>query len=281
MKMKSRSALVVSVLALAATISCSSRRPPYIPDNPELRQLPVYFYPAGPTGTAKAVIFFFGNDVGFWTPHRDLADYLSTQGYSVVGFDMRTFLAGLPEEPAARDSAFDARILPLIASARHEIHADSLPLIIAGHSLGAEVAIWTAAFAHPPDMIGVIAMSPGLSSHLEVSASDLLNGAEPTGPSSFSVPATVHAIAPAVRVAIVRGSHDKYRYADSALIVAGGNRIHSYIVPFASHSLKRIIVAKPVMRQAINWLLEPVSGDRAATAEPATSGSPAGPGSRK
>jgi pimeloyl-ACP methyl ester carboxylesterase len=218
--------------------------------------MPVYFYPSRLAGPARAVVFFFGNDVGFWTPHQDLAEYLSGLGYSVVGFDMRHFLANLPEQPAQRDSAFDTRIIPLIASARHEIHADSLPLIIAGHSLGAEVAIWTAAFAHPPEMVGVVAMSPGLRSHLEVSASDLLNADEPTGPASFSVPETLHSIAPAVRVAIVRGSHDKYRYADSALIAAGGNRIHSYIVPFASHSLKRIIVAKPVMREALHWLLE-------------------------
>lgn len=281
MRIKLDRALVLSALAFAAIIGCSSRRPPYIAHNPELRRLPVYFYPASTTTPARAVIFFFGNDVGFWTPHRDLAEYLSGQGYSVVGFDMRTLLAQLPERSPQRDSAFDARILPIIASARHEIHADSLPLIIAGHSLGAEIAIWTAAFARPPDMVGVIAMSPGLSSHLTVSASDILNGPEPTGPESFSVPATLHAITPDVRVAIVRGSHDRYRYADSALIVAGGNRIHSYIVPFAAHSLKRIIVARPVMRQAVDWLLEPVSGTRAAAVETSPNGIPAGAGSRK
>jgi alpha-beta hydrolase superfamily lysophospholipase len=274
-------ALVLSALALAATISCSSRRPPYIAHNPDLRRMPVYFYPASTATPARAVIFFFGNDIGFWTPHRELAEYLSGQGYSVVGFDMRTLLAQLPEPSPQRDSAFEARILPIIASTRHEIHADSLPLIIAGHSLGAEVAIWTAAFAHPPDMIGVIAMSPGLSSHLRVSASDILNGPEPTGPTSFSVPATLHCIAPDVRVAIVRGSRDRYRYADSALIAAGGNRVHSYIVPFAAHSLKRMIVARPVMRQAVDWLLDPASRTRAVAGEPVNAASAAGSGSRK
>lgn len=281
MRLKLDRALVLSALAFAAIIGCSSRRPPYVAHNPELRRLPVYFYPARTATPARAVIFFFGNDVGFWTPHRDLAEYLSGQGYPVIGFDMRTLLAQLPERSPQRDSAFNARILPIIASARHEIHADSLPLIIAGHSLGAEIAIWTAAFAHPPAMVGVIALSPGLSSHLRVSASDILNGPEPTGPESFSVPATLHAITPDVRVAIVRGSHDRYRYADSALIVAGGNRVHSYIVPFASHSLKRIIVARPVMRQAVDWLLEPVSGTRAAAVEASPNGMPAAPGSRK
>ena len=98
-------------------------------------------------------------------------------------------------------------------------------------------------------------MSPGLRTHLRISASDLLNGPEPEGPGSFSVPLTLREIQPAIRVAIVRGDHDKYRYADSALVVSGGNRVHLYMVPFASHSLKRIIVAKPVMRQALDWVL--------------------------
>ena len=31
------------------------------------------------------MIFFFGNDVGFWAPHRELADYLAGEGYAVVG----------------------------------------------------------------------------------------------------------------------------------------------------------------------------------------------------
>src|ERR1700720_564907 len=133
MKLKLGGVLALSALALAATTSCSSRRPPYVAHDPELRRMPVYFYPASTAAPARAVIFFFGNDMGFWTPHRDLADYLSGQGYSVVGFDMRTLLAQLPEASPQRDSAFDARILPIIASARHELHADSLPLIIAGH----------------------------------------------------------------------------------------------------------------------------------------------------
>lgn len=244
--------------ALVAAAGCSGARPPYVPRNRELQRLPLFFYPRRTAGPARAVVFFFGNDLGFWQPHRDLAEYMAEQGYSVVGFDMRSMLSDLPEAPVERDSAFRARVLPIIAMARHEVNADSLPLIIAGHSLGAEIAIWTAAFARPPGTIGVIAMSPGLRSHLRVALSDLLSDAEPQEAGSFSIPLTLHQITPGVRVAIVRGDRDKDRYADSALLAAGGVRIHSYIVPFASHSLKRIIVARPVMRQALDWLLERV-----------------------
>src|SRR5882672_626743 len=117
--MHARRALFLSALAIAATAcSCSGHRPAYVPHDPALQQQPLYFYPDRSATPARAVIFFFGNDVGFWQPHRDLADYLSGQGYSVVGFDIRSFLADLPEEPVPRNSAFVARILPLIASAR-------------------------------------------------------------------------------------------------------------------------------------------------------------------
>jgi pimeloyl-ACP methyl ester carboxylesterase len=245
------------VLTLAATLGCSGPQPTYVPRDPELKKLPLFFYPAAASAPARAVVFFFGNDVAFWKPHQELAAYLSEQGYPVVGFDIRSFLANLPDSHPQRDSAFRAGILRIIAGARHEMGTDSLPLVIFGHSLGAELAIWTAAFARAPRLVGVVAMSPGLSSHLRISASDLLNGPEPKGPDSFSVPAAVAAIDPNVRIAIVRGSHDKYRYADSALTAAGGDRIRVFVVPFASHSLKRLIVAKPIVRHAMEWLLEP------------------------
>jgi pimeloyl-ACP methyl ester carboxylesterase len=241
---------------LVATGGCSGPQPTYVPRDPELKKLPLLFYPVASQGPARAMVFFFGNDVGFWKPHQELAAYLSGQGYTVVGFDIRSFLANLPEGHPQRDSAFSTRILPIIARARHEIGADSLPLLIFGHSLGAEIALWTAAYAKPPGVVGLVAMSPGLSSHLRVSASDLLMGAEPKGPDSFQVPAAVKAIDPGVRIAIVRGSQDKYRYADPALTAAGGDRIETFVVPFASHSLRNLILAKPIVRHAMDWILE-------------------------
>lgn len=244
-------------LTLLVLAGCSGPKPPYVPRDPELKKQPLYIYPASAGAKPKAFVFFFGNDIGFWTPHQELSAYLSNQGYSVVGFDMRSFLGDLPDNsPSQRDSAFTTRIDSLIARARHELQADSLPLIIVGHSLGAEVAIWTAAYAKPPRTVGVVSLSPGMRSHLRISASDLLNGPEPTGPDSYSVPDAVHALNPNIRLAIIRGSHDSYRQADSALTAAGGNRAHVYVVPLAGHALKRIILAKPIVRRSMDWILE-------------------------
>src|SRR4051795_5153166 len=196
-------------------------RPTHIARDGWLRAQPLFLYSAADTTRPpRAIVFFFGNDVGFWQPHRDLAGSLARSQFAVAGFDMRALLHSLPSRLPARDSAFAQTIRPLIARARHELGGDSVPLIIAGHSLGAEVAIWTAAYAKPTGTTAVLAMSPGSRSHLRVSLSDIMNGPEPTGPDSYAVADAVAAIPCDERVAIVRGTRDRYVKADSALIAA-------------------------------------------------------------
>ena len=213
------------------------------------------FPAADTTRPPRAVIFFFGNDIGFWLPHRELAASLARSQYAVAGLDMRPLLGALPDERRAHDSAFAAAIEPLIVSARHQLGGDRVPLIIAGHSLGAEVAIWTAAHACIPGVAGVLALSPGTRSHLRVSWSDIMNGPEPTGPESFSVAEAIAAVPGIARIAIVRGSRDQYAAADSALLAAGGDRIQRFVVPFAGHSLKRLATSGYETRRALDWLL--------------------------
>ena len=231
--------------------------------DPVLRAEPMYLYAAADsTRPPRALVFFFGNDIGFWQPHRKLAASLAGSQYAVAGFDMRPLLRSLPDPIRQRDSAFAARIAPIIARARHELGADTVPLIIAGHSLGAEVAIWTAAYVCPPGSAGVLALSPGSRSHLRVSISDIMNGPEPTGPESFSVPATIAAVPPDERVAIIRGQRDDYAKFDPALLAAGGNRIQRYAVPFSGHSLKGLALASFEVRRALDWILGDMTARR-------------------
>jgi pimeloyl-ACP methyl ester carboxylesterase len=221
-----------------------------------LRDLPLLLYSAGDTTRPpRAVVFFFGNDIGFWQPHRQLAASLAKSQFAVAGFDMRQLLRTLPDRLPSRDSAFASAIRPLIARARHELGGDSLPLIIAGHSLGAEVAIWTAAHARPAGAIAVLAMSPGSRSHLRVSLSDIMNGPEPTGPESFAVADAIGDIPRGERIAIIRGTRDGYIKADSALLAAGGDRSQRFSVPFAGHSLKRLSTSSFETKRALDWLL--------------------------
>jgi pimeloyl-ACP methyl ester carboxylesterase len=257
-----RTALAAAVAA--AVIGCEGGdRPTQVARDPMLRAQPVLLYAASDTTRPpRAVIFFFGNDVGFWKPHRQLAASLARSQFAVAGFDMRPLLHGLPASVAARDSAFMAAIEPIIARSRHELGADSAPLIIAGHSLGAEIAIWTAAHTCEPDVAGVLAMSPGSRSHLRVSVSDIMNGPEPTEPGSFSVADAIAAVPRDERVAIVRGTKDKLTRADAALMAAGGDRIERFPVLLAGHSLKGLLMAGFETHRAVDWLLEPSTAKR-------------------
>jgi pimeloyl-ACP methyl ester carboxylesterase len=202
------------------------------------------------------VIFFFGNDIGFWQPHQALAGSLAKSQFAVAGFDMRALLRSLPAQLSDRDSAFALAIRPLIARARHELGGDSVPLIIAGHSLGAEVAVWTAAHVRPAGASAVLAMSPGSRSHLRASLSDVMNGPEPTGPESFTVADAIAAVPRDERIAIIRGTRDDYITADSSLLSAGCDRIQRFRVPFAGHSLKQLVTSSYETKRALDWLLE-------------------------
>jgi pimeloyl-ACP methyl ester carboxylesterase len=250
-----RGLTIVGAISLATLASCSGSDAPTHPSrDPALRDL--YLYDAtDSTQPARALVFFLGNDVGFWEPHRKLAISLTKAHYAVAGVDIRPILRALPDCDPERDSAFADTMRTLIRRTRRELGADSIPLIIAGHSLGAELAIWTAAHTQLPHTLGVLAMSPGTRSHLRVSVSDIMNGPEPTGPESFSIADEIKILPDSERVAIVRGTRDQYSRGDSTLIASGGGRANRFLVPFAGHSLKRIATASFETRRALEWLI--------------------------
>jgi hypothetical protein len=118
------------------------------------------------------------------------------------------------------------------------------------------VAIWTAAYTKPVGTAAVLAMSPGSRSHLRVSLSDIMNGPEPTGAESFAVATAIADVPHDERIAIIRGTRDRYITVDSALLAAGCDRIQRFPVPFAGHSLKRLATASFETKRALDWLLE-------------------------
>jgi pimeloyl-ACP methyl ester carboxylesterase len=251
------------VIAVVVSGCVGGDQPTRVAQDPVLRAQPVSLYAAADTTRPpRAVIFFFGNDIGFWQPHRQLAAALARSQYAVAGFDMRPLLRKLPDRGQARERPFLAAIEPIVMRSRHELAGDSVPLIIAGHSLGAEVAIWTAAHACLPGTVGVLALSPGSRSHLRVAVSDIMNGPEPTEPGSFSVADAIASVPNDERVAVIRGSRDKFARADSALLAAGGDRIERFSVLLAGHSLKGLTMASFETRRALDWLLERDVADR-------------------
>ncbi len=249
----------VALICVAAAAVYVIKRPSkghpsaLVPADSTLRRDWLYFYPSHRPGLATGVVVLYGNDVSFWEPHQDLAWRLADDGYAVIGIDLRKFLSTLPEAEPQRDSAFAVAMPALIARTRHELSADALPLIIGGHSYGAELAVWIAARFPPPHLTGVLLLNTRSSGHLFITAGDWMNE-EASGAWSFSVIDLVREIDPRVRIALVRGEKDRFRMHDSAFVAAGGARLRRTEIPFASHSLTTMLVAAPVVSRAMRFL---------------------------
>jgi pimeloyl-ACP methyl ester carboxylesterase len=245
------------MLAVSVTLACrAGPAATYVPRDVALRRSSLLFYvPPRTEEPLRALIIFLGNDVGFWQPHQELASRLAAAHFAVVGLDIREYLAKLPDGEPQRDRAFADSIQPLVAAIHHEI-GDSLPLILGGHSFGAEVAFWIARNREPAGLRGILAMSPRSSGHLFVTAGDLANE-EAHGAGAWSTIAAAREIDPRVRIAIIRGAHDQFAEHDSAFLAAGGARMHRFPVPLAGHSLKKLLIAGPIVEHAVGFLLEP------------------------
>lgn len=248
--------VALALLVALLFARCTPAHSAYIPRDPDLLRQPLYFYPdAGAARHPKAVVFFLGNDMGFWEPHQKLAERLAAKGYAVVGFDVKNFLDRLPDSSLLRDSVLAHDIPTLIRRSMHELRADSVPLIIAGHSFGADIALWVEANTHMAGVIGVVALGPTKRDHPTVTLNDKMNIGEPTEPGSFSVVDQIRNTPPNVHIALLRGSSDKERMSDADFIAAGGSRLTYSVIPFASHSLRSLIIAGPMIERALDRLV--------------------------
>lgn len=246
--------LVFALAATAVLTACPSAKPTYVPRDPSLVTLPLYFYPASDP-SPKAIVIFLGNDIAFWEAHEELALQLSHHGYDVVGIDIKKYIATLPEPVAAREHAFATTVPRIIARSVAELHAQQLPIVVGGHSYGADLAFWIAVHIPPPHLVGVLALSPTSRSHFYVTLEDLANIKDPTEPGSFSMADLIHTLPPTVRVALIRGKGDPRTSIDPSLIAAGGTRLHYTSIPMAGHSLHSMVIAGPMTRHALDWVV--------------------------
>ena len=248
--------MIVLAASASAWVTChlDEARPNHPVRDAVLARMGVTMYT--PTGApARAFVVFFGNDVGFWRPHRQLAADLADDGYAVVGVDIRPLFASLPDRSPQRDSACAATIGDLVARSRRELSLATAPVVVGGHSLGGELALWTGAHVPLDRLAGILSLAPGARSHLRVAPSDLL-GRDPTGSDSFALADVMRALGErGIPVAIVRGASDKLGGADSLLLASGGPEARRFEIAFAGHSLRRLVIARHTIESALQWLL--------------------------
>lgn len=243
-------------LLAAVWLGCVPARPARLPGDKSLRSLPLYFYPSVVTAAPpKATVVFFGNDVGFWQAHQELATRLSNDGYTVIGFDVKNYLERLPDSLPLRNAIFLREMPSIIARSVHDLKDDGLPIILAGHSFGADVALMLGAADRVPGVIGVVALSPTARSHLTVTALDLANLSNPSEPGSFGAIDEIRRMPPSIRIALLRGSGDNRRSIDPGLVAAGRGRVDYRVIPFAGHSLKALTIAGPMIVNAVDRII--------------------------
>lgn len=253
-------AAIVCIAAAVVFVAGGYFRPspaPYTPRDPALAGFPLLFYPsADRTTPAKAFVFFVGNDIGFWGAHQDLAKRLAGAGYDVVGFDIKIFFGRISGDDASRARMIGDSVVTMIRLARHELGDDTIPVVLGGHSLGAEVASWIAVHAAPPQLSGLLLVSSRSRGHLRATLSDIANRSAPAEPGSYSIAENIAALPASVRVALVRSTDDRFRDADAEFLRAGAGRIDKWSVPWGGHSMSNILLAGPFIERAVAWTLQ-------------------------
>ncbi len=264
------------------TMGGSDSAPTYTAAQSQLRGSGIELFP--PTGgyhSVRAVIVFFGNDRAFTRAHRQLSAGLASDGYAVIGVTLAPLFADVPNDGATRARVLQSRIDALVSSAYAEFSAwpdkairnTHVPLVLMGQSLGAEIAIWSAGNSANPALRGVVALSPASRTALRPIAIRLDGTVVSSPADSVAVSELVRTTVSRptnLRIAIVRGSHDRLRSADSGIVAAGGSHAKVFRVPMAGHSLARLAIVGLLSRRALDWVLEPAAVRGRANAAPST-----------
>ncbi len=137
---------------------------------------------AAPGGDPRALVVFGSGDGGWSAWEHVISTWLQTANVAVVSFDFEKYSVTDFDQPTvAKDMAAVA------AFAAKQLHAEGIPVLYGGWSMGAAQAIAAARGTNrPPELAGLLLMSLDSRGRYGVRAPDLV-GITPTGPGTFDL----------------------------------------------------------------------------------------------
>jgi hypothetical protein len=161
------------------------------------------------------------------------------------------------------DSLVAGTVAELLEHARHEFHDDSLPIVISGHSLGADCAAWTVAHVQIRNLAGLLMLSPTRRSHLYATVRDRAFLGEPTEPGSYAASEMIPLLPAGIPVVVMRGDNDSHNIGDRDLvraIIMSGHATSVNMaykkIPLAGHSLRSLVIVGPVIVSVLDNIVD-------------------------
>ncbi|MCC7300698.1 MAG: DUF2156 domain-containing protein [Verrucomicrobia bacterium] len=133
-------------------------------------------------GDPRALVVFGSGDGGWSAWEHGVATWLKEANLAVVAFDLKKYSAEDFDQPTiAKDMAAVA------AFAAKSLHAEGIPVLYGGWSMGAAQAVAAARGTNrPPELAGLLLMSLDSRGRYGIRAPDLV-GITPTGPGTFDL----------------------------------------------------------------------------------------------
>jgi alpha-beta hydrolase superfamily lysophospholipase len=206
-----RRPLILLTAAVVLLVAASAAAGQSVPITIRGKSLTLAYY-APQTGAPKGTVFMGSGDVGWVGLGVDLAEFLSRQGYAVVGINVRQYLSAFTSGKSHVEPAQVAGDYAAIAQLMRTRGTLPQPVIVSGVSEGAALAVLAAADAANHSWIkGVITM--GLPPTAELAwrwsdAASWITKRDPDEP-SFEPKTFIASISP-LPLWMIQSSKDEY-----------------------------------------------------------------------
>jgi alpha-beta hydrolase superfamily lysophospholipase len=214
-----------------------------------------------PSDPPKGTIVIGSGDVGWVGLAVDLAEFLATQGYAVVGVNSRQYLSTFTSGPAHVTTAQVAQDYATIVAFLRERRTLWPPIVVAGVSEGAALAVLAGGPANHAWAAGVITLGLPPTGELAWRWKDALSWLtkKDSGEPSFEPKAFVGAVSP-LPLWMIQSTRDEYvseaDYRAFERAAAPPSRL--VLIDAANHRFtNRLPLVREQVLAGVEWILHP------------------------